>query len=424
MKRIFFLGFVFLIIIAAGTTVIRIPSPCDCPAWDSLVCTISPLTCEQCYEECEELQPPRYIPIDLHYYDVPRQVGVNLQFKDKSCGPLPWWHVNCENGVENWIAVDNAIRDYDIYAFGIMMEANPFYSPWEPIDKLFRTPLADILVIRPEHWGSQDYLCSDEGMVLGGVKWENYPDSIFNDIYDQYAGYVGRERHIFITNTEADWQAYGTACRERDQCIKFERYYDYLEQCQNGIDLVTGIEYTNESCFIRACDAVKADRAHYVVELSRRRQRSAELSRNMNPGTNLRVWHVIEVNFYGNQPWQTFTMLEKLTEAGVYPDFYGLALYNQAGDPVEALQYAMQITGLPAKRFFISETGHKDLDKQYDKIYNRIDGLFQEGVAFALVWDLEVTPVYNTGYSIVDRETGEWNPGMYAVRDLNEKWRD
>ena len=103
-----------------------------------------------------------------------------------------------------------------------------------------------------------------------------------------------------------------------------------------------------------------------------------------------------------------------------------VSLYTMSGGPDVALPYVMECTGLPADRIIISEVGLKtsEGEAQYDRIYDWIDKAFELGVRLAYVWDIELTPdTYDTGYSIVDRETGEWYPGMQAVHDLNEKWR-
>ena len=116
------------------------------------------------------------------------------------------------------------------------------------------------------------------------------------------------------------------------------------------------------------------------------------------------------------------------------PDFIGLSLWPAAGDPLEALQYAMDMTGLPPERIFLSQVGAKEgtqpdgsvlvLPRQRDRLMAVIPPLFEAGVAFALVWSMEQPePTGRTGHSVIDSVTGGQLSGWAAIEELNATWR-
>ncbi|KKN78989.1 hypothetical protein LCGC14_0344650 [marine sediment metagenome] len=337
--------------------------------------------------------PRRLIPIDPWEYYVPRSVGVNLMSWDKSMGAgqeMDWWDVMGPLGTPNWETVEWARDEFGLTAIGLMLRAHPWDNYYENIRKLFRLPGIDIIVFRPEYWGFTDYRC--DGSL--GVLWVEYPTgpndnfpwyewSVFDGLYGYYAN---QDKTIIVTNIEADWQLRGVGCRDGEH-----RPEDY---------------------------------EWYMLREFNRRQAAAERAREANPDAALRVDHGIEVNFFGNEDWQDNTILcGIIPHMDSEPDRIGLSLYAMAGDPVEALHYAMECTGLPANRFYISEVGSRRLDRQYDRIYDVTDTLFNEGVSFALVWSLDVLPE-DTDWSVVDPYTGTWCGGMDAIHDLNLKWRE
>ena len=298
-----------------------------------------------------------------------------------------------------------------------MLRAHPTINYDENIRKLFRMPGLDSILVRPEHWGAVDYRC--DGSM--GVLWEDYPMSIYEDMYKYYAG---QDKDIFITNLESDWQAHGVGCRARDECVDTPRYRSYLECCQDeACVLGVYLDYPpGTPCEIQACDMAKLDRADYLLYIFNKRQAAAKAARAAHPSAAVRVWHAVEVNFYGTRDWQFFTVLGGvIPRMDEPPDFICLSVYAMAGDPRVALEYAMDATGLPAHRFIISETGSRK--DTYNKLRAVIDTMFSMGVRLAFVWDLEIDPAYDTGFSIVDRVTGEEFEGMRAVRDLNKEWR-
>jgi hypothetical protein len=332
----------------------------------------------------------RVVPVDPWKYYVPRSVGVNLQAIDLSEGPIYWWSAQADQGIPNWVNAAWVRDEFGITAISLMLAAHPWDNFYENIRKLFRLDGLDIIVIRLEHWGIVDERCDGSE----GVLWTEYPTgpddnfpwyewSVFDKMYEFYAN---QDKTIIITNIEADWQLQGVGCRDGEH-----RPEDY---------------------------------EFYMLREFNRRQAAAERARAANPDALLRVDHNIEVNFFGNQAWQTHTILcGIIPNMDSPPDRISFSLYKMAGDPVEALHYAMECTGLPAYRFFISEVGARNPEKQYDRITSVVNALFEEGVAFALVWDLDVWP-NDTEWSVVDPVSGEWRGGMFAIQDLNEEWAD
>jgi hypothetical protein len=310
------------------------------------------------------------------------------------------------------------VRDlYDIDAINLMLAAHPTENIYENIRKLFRLYGINTIIFRPERWGVVDERF--DGSL--GVMFEEYPADLYDSMYQYYGG---QDKDIFITNIESDWQAHGAGCRARDECLEMENHAENVACCwSTTCNYITTLDYLPwEDCQVIVCDETKFTRAAYVLKQLTKRQLAVEAARAAHPNAVVRLWHLAEVNFYGTEDWQFFTMLELIGQMSRKPDFIGLSLYDMAGDVEVALQYAMDVTGLPAERFIISETGTSQINNQYDIIYNRIDNLFAMGVRLAFIWSLDVAP-NDSEWSIVDPLTGEERGGMQALRELNDKWR-
>ena len=188
-------------------------------------------------------------------------------------------------------------------------------------------------------------------------------------------------------------------------------------------------------CNIYCCDYLRVYRGKYLLRLFNARQAAAEQARADHPGANLRVFHTIEVNYFGNQDWQSMTVLaDVIPQMDHQPDFVGLSLWPAAGDPVEALQYAMDMTGLPPERILLSQVGAREgtqpdgsvlyNPRQEERLLSTIPPLFELGVPFAIVWSMEQPePTGRTGHAMIDPVTGEYMSGWYAVEQLNATWR-
>lgn len=389
------------------------------------------------------------------YYRVPRSVGVNSQIRDTGIGNAQWWKLTPSQPL--WQTFDWIRDEFDITAIGTFLRSHPWNNSYtgiqnfENIRMAFRTPGIDIIQITPQYWGNQGHVCNSDGTTkLGGITDLSYPtrtnyshllDALdpgywnyeqvldyYQSIYDGlYKYYSKQEKHIFVSSTESGWQIMGGGCRSRTEGFLDVNYDWCLHACEAGTLVPYDVSPLNASCWQMCLDMSRVDKANYMLRVWNDRQSAAEQARLDNPTAALKAWHVIEVNFFDTESWQFIVPLcDIIPKMDSPPDFIALSLYSMAGDPVEALHYAMQCTGLPAYRFYLSEVGRRvDSGGQYDRIYNYTDRLFEEGMAFALVWSLDTELSYepNWPWSVIDPETYEWRDGMYAIRDLNEKWR-
>jgi len=375
------------------------------PPDDSMSCVL--------WNICEP--PPRLEPVDNSLYKVQRSVGVWSGAGDMQQAPMAWWHLT--NTEPTWVTFERMVS-YDITAVGKFIRAHPTdniiayndcgellpdtSSNSENIRRAFRTAGLDVIVFRPEQWGSLETGCNDRT----ALRWEHYPSSLYQDMYKFYAG---QDKAVFIMSLEADLQLYGVGCKAADECAPW----------------VSGM----------TCEEDREARRAYLLRIFNERQAAAEVARSMYPNAALRVFHSVEVNFYGTKDWQNLTVLaDVIPDMIVPPDFIGLSIWPAAGDPLDALYYAMEMTGLPAYRFFISQVGAREgsqpdgrffyLPHQRDRLMYVIPTLFDAGVAFALVWSMEQpVPSGWTGHSIIDHVTGERLSGWETIIELNDLYR-
>ena len=376
-----------------------------------------------CDTWCQILGTPprpfqRVVPLDRKYYAVPRSVGLNVQIPSPS---------RCQ--VQSIIPVGNQplkitmremVDKHGISAVGLLLDAHPTENTYENIRKAFRTPGIDIIVFRPSHWQIIEKTCTGHN----GYTLEPYPITLFEDLYRYYSK---QPKHILVQNIEGDWQMHGIGCRARNECPGMGWYGDAcLSVCDAG-ELAEYQVSEGESCAVQCCDMEKIDRGEYLLRTFNERQAAAEAARAAHPDATLKVWHSVEVNFFGTRDWQFRTVLcDIIPRMDSPPDFIGLSIYNMAGDPVVALDYAMECTHLPAWRFFISEVGAKEEEPgdQAAAIHAVVDPLFALGLPFALVWSIEDSTSWLTGYSVIDVNTGEKLSGYTAIQELNETYRN
>jgi len=364
--------------------------------------------------------PPfeRVVPLNPRHYAVPRSVGINVQIPSPS--PCQVQSIIPEGNRPLEITMRDMVDKHGISAVGLLLDAHPTDNHYENIRKAFRTPGIDVIVFRPSHWQIIEKTC----IGRNGYTLEPYPLELFEMLYQTYAN---QEKQIFVQNIEADWQMHGIGCRTRNECPGMGFYGDAcLDACEAG-DLVEYDVSAGESCAVQCCDMEKIERGEYLLRTFNARQAAAEAARAAHPDATLKVWHSIEVNFYGNRDWQFRTILcDIIPRMDSPPDFIGLSIYNMADDPVVALDYAMACTHLPAWRFFISEVGAQENNPgdQAEAIHRVVNPLFALGVPFALVWSLEDSTSWPTGYSVIDINTGEKLSGYTAIQELNATYRN
>jgi len=439
-----------------------------CPDPSSIDCVVSPVSCQQCWDTCIE-NPPRHRrpirrvrPQQPEVFDLPRAVGVNLQFPQVACGPIGYWHVNCDKwwAMSAVDAFEFTALEYDLNIMAAPLHSHPWEFQWENPRKLFRSPLLDVIMFAPDSYGYQIRKCDG---TMGGVGGHNYitdwettemlcfgmPDYTHEQqllqqaCYDRnmpmfdglYRYYSSQPKIIIVTSKEDDWEMWGLGCRhDQYPCAGYEGYWG-IQACDEGLtraedwpswvfDAATDSE-GNVDCDVAACNMLRVERKNYLKNKIQAQQDSAERARANNPNAEMLALHAVEIVFFGNKDWQHLTIgCDVLKEVEV--DLVSVSLYNMSDGPDHVIPWVMECTGLPAERIIIGEVGLSNTkgEKQYDRIYDWVNRAFELGVRLAFVWDLELPYSYETDWSIVDRETGEWYPGMRAVRDLNDKWRE
>ncbi len=118
--------------------------------------------------------------------------------------------------------------DHNISAVGLMLNAHPTFNLHEKIKRAFRSPGIDVIVFRPQFWNVIEPTCK------GGDAYtlETYPSSLYVDLYKTY---YGQDKHILVQSSEADWQAYGIGCREREEGLGLTWYgQECLDICESG----------------------------------------------------------------------------------------------------------------------------------------------------------------------------------------------
>jgi hypothetical protein len=425
-----------------------------------------PDACNACWETCvDEIprQPPRRgrrapKPIPVERPDFQRSVGVNLQFISTQCGPAPWWHITCEypDAVGSCVAVEHVATEFNLNAIAIFLDEHPWDNSqnWSDVRPVFESPFVDTIMVQLLYWGVTGTACGagyrevrEAGNTLSEYPTDDVPEYECSGLWGEslegcldrhqnvfegfYQNYPDEDVDVIVTSSENDWDIFGSGCRSVDECNLFPGFWA-LEACNDGTGAFEDKMYIgatdedgNVDCYTVACNQLRWERRDWMIRRLTERQRAAERARARHPDAKLRVWHNVEINFLGNEDWQFITVVRDVLPYVPQVDSVSISLYAMSGGPEWAIAYVQAHTGLPAHRIFIGEIGEKDHANQYDRIYNWTDKAFEMGVRLSFVWDLEYSEnTHNSSWTIIDRETWEWFPGMEAVRDLNEKWRN
>ena len=363
--------------------------------------------------------PLRLIPDDPRPYAVPRSVGAWSQYNDMSEGPLPWWPIT--TGRPFWETLQRAHDIHDLTAVGFALRAHPTINYYENVRRAFRNPDIDIIVLWTTHWAATEDNC-DGGQ---NVVWQDYPLTIFEDLYRTYAH---QNKTIILMTYESDNRLHGMGCREREQCAPWGWYTNGVCEaaCEDGTLMGIPEMSEGEPCSVVCCDLSKLSRGRYMIRTFDARQAAVEAAREAHPDAALRVYHAVEIDRYSDDEW-LLVARDVLPYLQTPPDFVGLSLWPAKSDPaIESFHRVQDWIGLPAYRFFIAEVGAREqyVGKQYDRLMSVIPPLFDAGVAFALVWSLEQSSENQfTTHALVDQETGEYRSGMAAIEELNETYR-
>jgi hypothetical protein len=339
-------------------------------------------------------------------------------------------------------------------AISIFLDEHPWDNSQNSveIDELFTSSAYDVIMIQPLYWQAQGYGCSDEYRVpieVGNTLSEYPTDDVAQRACNGQEGAfleacLDRHQNVFeglyqnwghvdidaiVTSSENDWDIFGNGCRSIDECDIWPGHWA-IEACQFGYGdfddkMYNGAidESGNVDCYIVACNQLRWERRDWMIRRLTERQRAAERARARHPDALLRVWHNVEVVFTGTEDWQFITVVEDVLPHVPQVDSVSISMYEMSDGP-GAIDWISANTGLPFERIFIGEIGHRIHSKQYARIFDWVDEAFSKGVRLAFIWDIEYnSDAHQSQWTVVDRDTWEWFPGMEAIRDLNEKWR-
>lgn len=179
-------------------------------------------------------------------------------------------------------------------------------------------------------------------------------------------------------------------------------------------------------------------RMDYVRRLTEERQEAIERARAEYPDAILRLYHALVINVMSES--EDYCGMSLINDVVPYlnrsPDFIGLSYYwPQPESITEAIHYVQDVSGYPAFRIYIDETGasEREYGIQYNRIMRVIPEAFDAGIAFACVWQWRQT-FYEFNASGKPLNFGLWrwagsegkvewsgrrNSGLNAVMKLN-----
>jgi hypothetical protein len=366
-----------------------------------------------------------------------------------SIGGEPWWKLTTGRPFHETLEIMN--DEHDIRAVGFGLRAHPtddFESvdgcgnllpkdPEENIRLAFRGGRADILVLWMHRWSVTGTAC--DGSTY--IEWQDYPlvghphmpEGVFEHLYRNYGD---RPLVVVFMSFESDVRLSGKGCLARDNCAMWD-----LEECVNWCETERGYDndwplgtrwfpegYTlPDDCLSRCCDMNKLNRRDLMLRKFNARQAAAEAARWKHRHARLKVYHAVEIDRYGTQDEWLLVARDVIPHMDSPPDFIGLSLWPaKAGDVIESFRRVQRWTNLASYRYFIAEVGAKELQPgdQYARIMKVVPPLFDEGVAFALVWSMEQSsPNQQTLHALIDPETGEYRSGYQAIQELNAMYR-
>jgi hypothetical protein len=363
------------------------------------------------------LYPRRQAPPWRDDYAVPRTVGAWSQVNDMTLAPEPWWPLTTGRPFHETLSLFR--QEHDLSAIGFGLRAHPTINQFENIRHAFRSRDVDIMVLWLSHWIATEPDCRDGKYVA----WQAYPEAIFEELYVNYSDVP---LTIILMSFESDVRLWGKYCWSREECPPHPWYTgECIESCEDGTLVAYDVTPEDATCQQVCADMAKMDRAAYMLRVFNARQRAAMNARFKYRHAKLKVYHAIEIDQYDPGRW-LLVARDIIPMMQSPPDFIGLSLWPAKSDPaLESFHNVQLWTGLPAHRFFIAEVGALEVNPgdQYNRIMSVVPPLFDEGIAFALVWSLEQWQEnQQTLHAIVDPATGEYRSGMQAIRELNEEY--
>lgn len=399
--------FLFFIIFVSSTAhaqdVLRPPLVSTCPDPNSMTCQLFPHACEDCTEEpldIYRIAPISGAPFDPHVmdYSLKRQVGVVQLAHEK-------YPVNDEI-LSHMTNYDLAweVSEYGFKALKVWMKTSPFngmgdwcwstyygvelcsdeesFDTENMYDFWARTPI-DTYVIRPidERWTWEEHNeCTDlygPQMALADYY------SIAKRLYDEIGW---RDVTVILGDWEQDWII----------CAGYEEFLlDIIEQRQ--------------------------------VDIERARE-EAFLERGYLP--KLRVFHSVVVNKYPDNTPESDPPRDRLAELisdmKHKPDFIGLSYWRHGYDPVDTLNWLVEITGYPRSRIYIDEFGSDEWE-QPERFSSYIPVFWDWGVRLVNVWMWKTTWCDSKNKGLWQQEQpcsgkvtfGEPTAGLSVLQELN-----
>lgn len=322
------------------------------------------------------------------------------------------------------------LAEHNIKAVRLHYRGNPFdgMGPWEwsPTSYAVDPPLVmtdlgaedmyqvwthpdiDTIVIR---FTSPAWATYESGCI--GPQGTIFSDAPYYEIAFNLLKWFGdQDKHIILADWEADWQIRGWGCdhylEDGSHVYPFDDSQPWysttcidkcLENLENNPNSSTDCRLWGDcSADAHVCtndcgDLLWADRAEWVREQTKRRQRAVREAREAFPNALLRVEYGAIGNFYPSRSSRSGpTMFEMIGEMDEKPDRVGLSFWHLSrvdDEPavlIQTLDWVEEVTGLPRHRIFIDEFGSNDPDVQFDRIYNLGRAAFEWGVPLASVW--------------------------------------
>jgi hypothetical protein len=255
-------------------------------------------------------------------------------------------------------------------------------------------PDMDLIVVRftSPAWSTAETGCNSKpvGTVFSDAPYYAIAWYLFHWFGDQ-------DRTIWLADWEGDWQIRGLSCDEYNE--DGSHVYPFgdattwysttcIDDCGGGPD-----------CVNECGDLLWQDRARWVKEQVRRRQRAVRAAREAFPDARLHVEHVEIGNFYPIRSSRSGpTMAEIVGELPTNdkPDRFGVSFWYMSrvdADPealIETLDWIEETTGLPRNRIYVDEIGTNN-DDNADRIYNLGVAAFEWGVPAVAVFDWKRT---------------------------------
>lgn len=213
-----------------------------------------------------------------------------------------------------------------------------WYGPQDgQFSRLINDPSIDVIVYRP--------LYESGAPVNLHPRWENIDyGTVADEIYDLYGSV---DKVVILTGWEQDHQYYGSGWS----------YADYLQLLDD-------------------------------------RQLGIEAARAAHPGSNLRIYHAVEVNAVPNSvaPGSNNILHQFIPNMTHPPDMISYSAWGGLGNIATKLDVIEAVSGLPRNNIFIGEFGFILNNNSHHSVSNFLTAAQGWGVRLALLWQFNQGP--------------------------------